>query len=71
MLIYRFHTYSIRILYIIRNHGKHRNRGNLRIKSKEGGFSQKLKVLPITWFYGGKAPAENPFLPRAEAPATP
>ena len=40
-------------------------------KSKLGGFSQKLKVLPLTWFYGGKEPAENPFLPRAEAPATP
>ena len=40
-------------------------------KSKPGGFSQKLKVLPLTWFYGGKEPAENPFLPRAEAPATP
>jgi len=25
----------------------------------------KLKVLPITWFYGGKEPADNPFLPRA------
>jgi len=25
----------------------------------------KLKVLPLSWFYGGKEPADNPFLPRA------
>ena len=25
----------------------------------------KLKVLPLTWFYGGKEPADNPNLPRA------
>ena len=25
----------------------------------------KLKVLPITWFYGGKEPVDSPFLPRA------
>ncbi len=24
---------------------------------------QRLKILPITWFYGGKEPADNPFLP--------
>ena len=24
---------------------------------------QRLKILPITWFYGGKQPADNPFLP--------
>ena len=38
---------------------------------KEGGFNQKLKVLPLTWFYGGKEPADNPFLPRAHEPASP
>lgn len=35
------------------------------------GFIQKLKVLPLRWFYGGKEPAENTFIPRAEQPATP
>ncbi len=40
-------------------------------KSKPGGFSQKLKVLPLTWFYGGKELADNPFIPRVEEPATP
>jgi len=38
---------------------------------KEGGFNQKLKVMPLTWFYGGKEPADNPFLPRAHDPASP
>ncbi len=40
-------------------------------KDKEDGFNQKLKVLPLTWFYGGKEPADNPSLPRAHEPATP
>jgi len=38
---------------------------------EEGGINQKLKVLPLTWFYGGKEPADNPFLPRAHEPASP
>lgn len=29
-----------------------------------GGFNQKLKVLPISWFYGGKPPADSPVLAR-------
>lgn len=33
--------------------------------------NQKLKVLPLSWFYGGKEPADNPFLPRAHDPAMP
>ena len=27
---------------------------------------QRLKILPITWFYGGKEPADNPNLPASE-----
>ena len=38
---------------------------------EEGGINQKLKVLPLTWFYGGKELADNPFLPRAHEPASP
>ena len=34
-------------------------------REKPGGFNQKLKVLPINWFYGGKEPADNPYLPKA------
>ncbi|MBM3934924.1 MAG: exo-alpha-sialidase [SAR202 cluster bacterium] len=30
--------------------------------SVPGSFNQKLKVLPLEWFYGGKKPADNPFL---------
>ena len=32
---------------------------------------QKLKVLPLKWFYGGKDPANNPFLETAYEPAKP
>jgi len=39
--------------------------------NKPGGFNQKLKVLPLTWFYGGKQPADNPFFKNAHAPAKP
>ena len=38
---------------------------------KPGGFNQKLKVLPLKWFYGGKEPAPNPFLKEAFEPAKP
>jgi len=34
-------------------------------------FNQKLKVLPLEWFYGGKKPADNPFLKRAHEAAVP
>ena len=43
----------------------HPTRAELILSSqKEGGFNQKLKVLPLTWFYGGKEPADNPVLAR-------
>ena len=58
------HTYSV--------YEEHPTRAELILSSrKEGGFNQKLKVLPLTWFYGGKEPADNPFLPRAYEPARP
>jgi len=58
------HTYSV--------YEEHQTRAELILSSrKEGGFNQKLKVLPLTWFYGGKEPADNPFLPRAQETAKP
>jgi hypothetical protein len=58
------HSYSV--------YEEHPTRAELILSSrKEGGFNQKLKVLPLSWFYGGKEPADNPFLPRAQEPATP
>ena len=30
----------------------------------DSGFIEKEKVLPLSWFYGGKEPADNPALPR-------
>ena len=58
------HTYSM--------YEEHPTRAELVLSSrKEGGFNQKLKVLPLTWFYGGKEPADNPFLQRAYEQAKP
>jgi hypothetical protein len=58
------HTYSV--------YEQHPTRAELILSSqKEGGFNQKLKVLPLSWFYGGKEPVDNPILPRAHEPAKP
>ena len=58
------HTYSI--------YEEHPTKAQLVFSShREGGFNQKLKVFPLTWFYGGKEPADNPFLPRVQKPARP
>jgi len=58
------HTYSV--------YEEHPMRAELILSSrKEGGFNQKLKVLPLSWFYGGKEPADNPFLPKTYEPAKP
>ena len=34
-------------------------------------MGQYLKILPLKWFYGGKEPADNPFLTEAYEPAKP
>ena len=58
------HTYTI--------YEDHPTRAVMEMSSrKEGTFNQKLKVLPLPWFYGGKEPADNPFLPRDYEPAQP
>jgi len=38
---------------------------------KNSEYNQLLKVLPVEWFYGGKKPADNPFLKRAHEAAVP
>ena len=43
----------------------------IRVGHSESGRVEKLKVLPLSWFYGGKEPADNPFLPSAYESATP
>ena len=35
------------------------------------GSDRTFKVLPLKWFYGGKEPADNPFLREAYEPAKP
>ena len=58
------HTYSI--------YEPHPTEARLVLSSKvEGGFNQKLKVLPLTWFYGGKEPADNPYLAQQYEAAKP
>ncbi len=42
-----------------------------RLQMSRDVYNQKLKVLPLTWFYGGKQPADNPFLSKAREPARP
>jgi len=56
------HTYSY--------YEEHPTRAEL-VHSRDNGVNQLLKVLPLTWFYGGKEPADNPWLPRADEPAKP
>jgi hypothetical protein len=40
-------------------------------REQAGASNQKLKVLPLKWFYGGKEPAENWFLKRVYDAAKP
>ena len=58
------HTYS--------TYAEHPTRAELLLSNRpQGSTNQKLKVLPLTWFYGGKEPADNPFLREAYEPAKP
>ena len=51
---------------------EHPTRADLVQTSKgEGAPNQKLKVLPLNWFYGGKEPCENSVLAEAYEPAKP
>jgi hypothetical protein len=59
------HTYSVL--------EEHPTEARMFLSSRkgEGSINQKQKVLPLSWFYGGKEPADNPSLPRAHEPAQP
>ncbi len=51
---------------------EHETEARIKIPGKKtGGPSQVQRVLPLTWFYGGKQPADNPFLREAYEPAKP
>ena len=41
---------------------EHETRAELVVNSG-GAYKSKMKVLPLSWFYGGKEPADNAFLP--------
>jgi hypothetical protein len=56
------HTYSY--------YGEHPTKAQM-VNSQGEGVNQKLKVLPLSWFYGGKEPADNPMLQEAYEPAKP
>ena len=59
------HTYS--------RYEPHPSEARLVLSSKADPESpnQKLKILPLTWFYGGKTPCDNPFLHHAYEEAKP
>ena len=60
------------ITHSFSDYEEHPTKGQLVFRGHSPGkWNQKLKVLPLTWFYGGKEPADNPFLPRAHEPASP
>ncbi|MBM3935214.1 MAG: exo-alpha-sialidase [SAR202 cluster bacterium] len=43
----------------------------VKVGGANNEYNQMMKVLPLTWFYGGKQPSENLSLPRATDPAVP
>ena len=58
------HTYT--------TYEEHPTRADMVQSSKgENAINQKLKVLPLKWFYGGKEPCDNSFLQEAYEPAKP
>lgn len=62
------------IAYPYHESEEHPTKAQLVQKHFEGSApsaQQKFKVLPLNWFYGGKEPAENPYLQEAYAPAKP
>ena len=60
------------IAHTYRTYEPHPDKAEILMKSgKKENSNQLLKVLPMKWFYGGKEPADNPFLPRAYEPAQP
>ena len=48
-------------------------RAGTGVKNPETGhnMNQRRRILPLKWFYGGKEPADNPFLETAYEPAKP
>ena len=55
------HTYSM--------YEDHPTEARLVLTSRqEGGINQKLKVFPLTWFYGGRQPANNMFFEKGPRP---
>ena len=52
----------------------HPTKGTLvdrRLDESLEGSQHRVKILPLKWFYGGKEPADNPFLKTAYEPAKP
>jgi len=43
----------------------------VRVGGAGNEFNQYMKVLPLTWFYGGKQPADSDRLPRQDETPTP
>ncbi len=59
------------VAYSFVTYHEHETRAQLyRSNQQEPDKQSKIKVLPLSWFYGGKEPADNPELPRTDEPAT-
>ncbi len=68
------------IAYPYTKYGEHPTRAQIVFHADGHGYTdktngkfvcQKLKILPLKWFYGGREPADNPFLKIAYEPARP
>ena len=49
------------VQYGCSRYSEHETRAEYKVEK-----GQRLKILPVTWFYGGKQPADNPNLPASE-----
>ncbi len=49
------------VQYGCSRYSEHETRAEYKVEK-----GQRLKILPVTWFYGGKEPADNPNLPSSE-----
>jgi|GEM_PF-737637 len=57
------HTYT--------SYDEHPTQATMVSSTTRDGYNQLQKVLPLSWFYGGREPDENPFLKTAYEPAKP
>ena len=65
------HDDRILISHTYTRYERHPERAELVRTGGDDGSNSRLKVLPLTWFYGGREPADNPDLNDIEHAAHP